>query len=101
MENLASWLGGVYLAGVEPIDGQRISELLGRVTRAKVELFFMARFNRLHKVARQIREEKAKTDPEAINEPLTIAFDSTSISTYSSTIEDAEYGKAKDNPDLK
>lgn len=37
MENFASWLGGVYLAGVEPISGQRISELLGRITRAKVD----------------------------------------------------------------
>jgi len=101
MENFASWLGGVYLAGVEPISGQRISELLGRVTRAKVDQFFMARFNRLLKVARQTREQKAKIAPKAINEPLTIAFDSTSISTYSSSFEDAEYGKAKDNPELK
>lgn len=66
-----------------------------------MDQFFTARFNRLLKVARQTREEKAKTDPEAINEPLTIAFDGTSISTYSSSIEDAEYGKAKDNPELK
>lgn len=61
----------------------------------------MVRFNQLLKVARQTREQKAKTDPEAINEPLTIAFDSTSVSSFSSTIEDAEYGKAKDNPELK
>lgn len=53
------------------------------------------------KVARQTREEKAKTEPEAINAPLTIAFDSTSIFTYSSTVEDAEYGKAKGKPELK
>lgn len=101
MENFTSWLGGVYLASVEPISGQRTSELLGRVTRAKVDQFFTARFNQLLKVARQTREEKAKTDHEAINELLTIAFDSTSISTYSSTIEDTEYSKAKDNPELK
>lgn len=67
IENFASWLGGVYLASVEPISGQRISELLGRVTGAKVDQSFTARFNRLLKVARQIREEKAKTDPEGIS----------------------------------
>lgn len=89
------------MADIEPISGQRISELFGRVTRAKVDQFFKARFARLLEAARLAREEKAKTNPEAINEPLTIAFDSTSISTYSSTIEDAEYGKAKANPELK
>lgn len=101
MENFAFWLVGVYLARVEPISEQRIADLLGRVTRAKMDQFFIVRFNQLLKVAHQTREQKAKTDPEAINEPLTIAFDSTSVSSFSSTIEDAEYGKAKDNPELK
>ena len=101
MENFGSWLGGVYLPNIEPVSGQRISELLGRVTRAKIDQFFAARFNVLLAQARKDREIRAKKRPEAIQDPLTIAFDSTSISTYSETIEEAEYGKAKANPELK
>lgn len=101
MENFSSWLGGVYLADVKPVSGQRISELLNRVVRAKIDQFFAARFNTVLSQARKDRQERAKTHPAAMNEPLSIAFDSTSISTYSESIEDAEYGKAKANPELK
>ena len=101
MENFASWLGGVYLADVEPLSGQRISEILSRVSRDKMDRFFKYRFDHLLTAAREDRSRRAKIDPKAKYEPLSIAFDSTSISTYSSTIDDAEYGKAKDNPELK
>ena len=101
MENFSSWLGGVYLGNVTPVSGQRISELLDRVTSAKTDLFFTKRFDRLLKIARTDRQKRAEQDPNALQEPLTVAFDSTSISTYSTTIEHAEYGKAKSNPELK
>ena len=101
MENFSTWLGGVYLADVIPVSGQRISELLSRVVRGKVDQFFKARFNSVLVKARKERQERAKKDPKALNEPLTIAFDSTGISTHSETIEEAEYGKAKADPELK
>lgn len=101
MENFSTWLGGVYLADVIPVSGQRISELLSRVVRGKVDQFFKARFNSVLVKARKERQERAKKDPKALNEPLTIAFDSTGISTHSETIEEVEYGKAKADPELK
>lgn len=101
MENFSTWLGGVYLGNIAPVSGQRISELLSRVTSAKTDMFFKQRFNTLLEAARKDREERARTDPDAATEPLSIAFDSTSISTYSNTIANAEYGHAKANPELR
>ena len=71
------------------------------MVRGKVDQYFKARFNSVLVKARKERQERAKKDPKAFNEPLTIAFDSTSISTHSDTIDEAEYGKAKDDPELK
>lgn len=50
--------------------------------------------------------ERAKTlcqtsNGKATGNGMMLAFDSTSISTYSNTIEIAEYGHAKQNPELK
>lgn len=89
MQSFEDWLGGVYLPNVPPISGQRISELFARVTRTKTDAFFQSRFKTLMASARSSVPKTSKA------RALTVAFDSTSIPTYSSTNELAEFGRAK------
>ncbi len=95
MQNFATWLGGVYLPNVPPLSGQRISELLRRVNRGKTNAFFRSRYDVLMSKAREARKQLSDKAPSAEFCPLTIAFESTSIPTYSETNELAEYGKAR------
>lgn len=99
MNDFSEWLGGVYLPGIEPMSGQRITELLARIDQNKIDRYFKMRFDRLLEVARQKRA--AAGSGAAKRHALTIAFDSTSISTYSDSIEHAEFGHAKRDADLK
>lgn len=101
MNSFADWLGRVYIPGVQPICGQRLSELLAKIEPDMVDNFFLKRHQRaITKAQARRRELKAKS-PKAYIPPLTLAFDSTSISTYSGTIDHAEYGYAKRDPHLK
>ena len=80
------WRRSVYLSHARALSSQRISEILARVTQKQFEDFFCLR----HK--RKLNESKSA---------LHYALDNTSISTYSETIQDAEYGHAKRDPELK
>ncbi len=100
MQNFPDWLSRTYLPKIEPVDGQRISELLLKVDQSKMDHYFKLRFEQLLDTARKKRA-LANDQHERHRRPLTIAFDSTSISTYSETIDHAEYGHAKRGPDLK
>lgn len=100
MQNFSDWLSRTYLPQVDPVNGQRISELLARVEQSKMDRFFKLRFDRMLGDARQKRAQAAN-EQERLRRPLTIAFDSTGISTYSETIDHAEYGHAKRDPELK
>ncbi len=86
MMSFEDWLAQVWLPGVAPLSGQRISEILSKVTPELTEDYYKLRFDRAKK-----------------NNPggMTLSFDSTSISTYSTTITDAAWGHAKQNPELK
>lgn len=101
MQNFALWLGRVYLPGIKPLPGQRITELLARVTEAKIQRYFKRRFDALLAQAKERRKHEAAQDPNAENRALTVAFDSTNITTYSETITEAEYGQSKSGEDLK
>lgn len=91
MDAYEDWVPTVYLPGAQPLAGQRISELLSKVNHCNMDAYFRTRF------ARNLNRKKA--DGNAAIRFL--AIDSTSISTYSESIDDANYGYSKDDASLK
>ena len=85
MAAFEDWCSGVYLKNSKLLTDQRISEILAKVSVQDFEKFFLNR----HKA--KLQEDRK----------LSYALDNTSISTYSETIEDAEFGYAKCDPHLK
>lgn len=83
------WLTYNWLPESLPIDSRRISDLLAAITDNNMEQYFALRHQRAMKRA---KEHKLG---------MTLSFDSTSISTYSETIQEAAFGKAKQDPELK
>ena len=86
MMNFEDWLAQVWLPKIEPLDGRRISEILSEISPDRTDAFFRLRYERA--CARH-------------RHGITLSMDGTSISTYSSTIQDAAWGHAKQNPELK
>ena len=86
MMNFEDWVAQVWLPEVQPLDGRRISEMLSNVTGVQTDAYFKQRY------------ERACANP---GHAVTLSMDGTSISTYSSTILDAAWGHAKQNPELK
>ena len=86
MMTFEDWLPQVWLPKVTPLNGRRISELLAKITPELTENYYKLRFDRAR-----------KDNPKG----MTLSFDSTSISTYSTTITDAAWGHAKQNPELQ
>ena len=85
MAAFEDWCSGVYLKNSKLLTDQRISEILAKVGVQDFEKFFLKR----HKA--KLQEDRK----------LSYALDNTSISTYSETIEDAEFGYAKRDSHLK
>ena len=85
MAAFEDWCSGVYLKNSKLLTDQRISEILAKVSVQDFEKLFLNR----HKA--KLQEDRK----------LSYALDNTSISTYSETIEDAEFGYAKRDPHLK
>ena len=86
MMTFEDWLTQVWLPEISPMDGRRISELLANVSVPLIEDYYKRRYDRA-----------AKRNKDG----MTLSFDSTSISTYSSSITDAAWGHAKQNPELR
>ena len=91
------WRQKVWLPQSRRLTGQKISELLSSVTREQVTKYFMLRHNRQD----EVWEEIYKKQPELRSRPIEYALDNTSISTYSNTLSEAQYGHAKRDPELK
>ena len=91
------WRQKVWLPQSRRLTGQKISELLSSVTREQVTKYFKLRHNRQD----EIWEEIYKKQPELRSRPIEYALDNTSISTYSNTLSEAQYGHAKRDPELK
>lgn len=86
--NYEDWLAQNWLDSAQPDDARRISEWLSEVKDAQIEDFYRLRHQRaLHQSGK--------------NPMITLSIDSTSISTYSNTIQQAAYGHAKQDPELK
>ena len=83
------WRRNVYLQTRSRLSSQRISELMESVKQKNVESYFALRHQRILEQARS-RQEKTF-----------YALDNTSVSTYSTTIDDAEFGHAKRDPELR
>ncbi len=91
------WRQKVWLPQSRRLTGQKISELLSSVTREQVTKYFKLRHNRQD----EVWEEIYKKQPELRSHPIEYALDNTSISTYSNTLNEAQYGHAKCDPELK
>lgn len=79
------------------LSGQKISEILAAVKKEHVLEYFECRHRRQGEIWEKIFEKK----PELKGQKIEYALDSTSISTYSEFITEAQYGHAKRDPDLK
>ena len=100
MQNQEEWAARTALPGLIAMDGRRISELLARVTQKKTDSYYRRRFERTKAQAAERRRLLQAENPGDCIPPLAVAFDSTSFPTYSKTIAHAEYGHAKQNPEL-
>ena len=86
MMTFEDWLPQVWLPEVQSLDGRRISEMLSSITQPQLERYYKLRYDRACKHS---------------DSPVILSFDSTSISTYSNTINAAAWGHAKQNPELR
>lgn len=92
-----TWRQSVWLPQHRHTSGQAISDLLKSVKEEQVCRYFARR----HENADTCWKSLVAEHPELLNEPMAYALDSTSISTYSKTIPEAQYGHAKRDPELK
>ena len=91
------WRQQNWLPEDTPLSGQKISEILAAVKKEQVLDYFERRHRRQGEIWEKIFEKK----PELKGQKIEYALDSTSISTYTESIAEAQYGHAKRNPDLK
>ena len=99
MHNYEDWLSMYYLPDAEPLSSQQISNLLAKVSQKNMEQYFALRHNRLAAI-HETEKSKAEASGTAAA-PMMMAIDSTSISTYSQTIDNAAFGHAKQDSFLK
>ncbi len=91
------WRQQNWLPEDTPLSGQKISEILAAVKKEQVLDYFERRHRRQGEIWEKIFEKK----PELKGQKIEYALDSTSISTYSESIAEAQHGHAKRDPDLK
>lgn len=91
-QSISDWLEEQYLGtrgGI--LTGQRLSELYARCSQEKFDQFWVERFKRSQQTSRSLNG----------SHPIRYcAFDSTSISSYSTTIDDCAFGHAKQDSEL-
>lgn len=108
MNGYEDWLPDNWLPVSAPLSSQRISELLAQVDHEDMVNYFRLRFDRskanyqkwLEEIEQNAKKNGSNTPPSTLQK-MYMALDSTAISTFSMTIEDAAYGHAKQNPELK
>lgn len=91
------WLPQNWLPKAKLLDSRETSRVLSTVTEEATKVYFQKRFDRVQKFYKEQIDNKEKTNEYR----QFLALDSTAISSYSETIEDAAYGHAKQRPDLK
>ena len=108
MNGYEDWLPDNWLPVSAPLSSQRISELLAQVDHGDMVNYFRLRFDQskanyqkwLEELTQNAKKKGSATAPSTLQK-MYMALDSTAISTFSMTIEDAAYGHAKQNPELK
>jgi len=108
MNGYEDWLPDNWLPVSAPLSSQRISELLAQVDHGDMVNYFRLRFDRskenyqkwLEELTQNAKKKGSATAPSTLQK-MYMALDSTAISTFSMTIEDAAYGHVKQNPELK
>ena len=108
MNGYEDWLPDNWLPVSAPLSSQRISELLAQVDHEDMVNYFRLRFDRskqnyqkwLEEIKQKAQKQGSAMPPSTLQK-MYMALDSTAISTFSMTIEDAAYGHAKQNPELK
>lgn len=100
MDCFEKWASQHWLPKARTFSGQRISEMLSKITHQNVTSYLKLRNQRCVE-----HFNKVKTQAEELKQPgprfRYLALDSTALSTYSVTISNAAYGYAKQNPELR
>lgn len=99
MQNYEDWLPMHYLPGAAPLSSQKISTILAKVNQENIDQYFKLRHERVTKDHLKREEEARKLNLKL--SPMMMAIDSTSIGTWSETIDNAAYGHAKQDDFLK
>lgn len=100
MDCFEQWASQHWLPKARTFSGQRISEMLSKITPQDITSYLKLRNHRCVE-----HFNKVKTQAEELKKPgprfRYLALDSTALSTYSVTISSAAYGYAKQNPELR
>ena len=100
MDCFEQWASQHWLPKARTFSGQRISEMLPKITHQDITSYLKLRNHRCVE-----HFNKVKTQAEELKKPgprfRYLALDSTALSTYSVTISSAAYGYAKQNPELR
>ena len=88
-----------YLHEASPLSSQKISTILAKVNQENIDKYFKLRLERVTKDHIKKEEEAKKLNLKL--SPMMMTIDSTSISTWSDTIDNAAYGHAKQDNFLK
>lgn len=100
MDCFEQWASQHWLPKARTFSGQRISEMLSKITHQDITSYIKLRNHRCVE-----HFNKVKTQAEELKKPgprfRYLALDSTALSTYSVTISSAAYGYAKQNPELR
>ena len=100
MDCFEQWASQHWLPKARTFSGQRISEMLSKITHQDITSYLKLRNHRCVE-----HFNKVKTQAEELKKPgprfRYLALDSTALSTYSVTISSAAYGYAKQNPELQ
>lgn len=100
MDCFEQWASQHWLPKARTFSGQRISEMLSKITHQDITSYLKLRNHRCVE-----HFNKVKTQAEELKKPgprfRYLALDSTALNTYSVTISSAAYGYAKQNPELR
>lgn len=100
MDCFEQWASQHWLPKARTFSGQRISEMLSKITHQDITSYLKLRNHRCVE-----HFNKVKTQAEELKKPgprfRYLALDSTALSAYSVTISSAAYGYAKQNPELR
>ena len=100
MDCFEQWASQHWLPKARTFSGQRISEMMSKITHQDITSYLKLRNHRCVE-----HFNKVKTQAEELKKPgprfRYLALDSTALSTYSVTISSAAYGYAKQNPELR